>query len=134
MSSKDPAGARSAFGGRDRARSVTEIQAKDLGDEFQAWWQSCLMADRRPPCLRGQFTIPGSPSTTTVLCCHHSCRLMAYAIHVVAPRVGKRSCLFAELLVAQDNSRVTTSLLGAATRMLSPQASFELLERPRNVW
>ena len=57
------------------------------------------MADRSPHGLRWHFTIPGSPSTTTVLCCHHSGRLMGYAIvqHMVAPEKRQAKGLLAFL-------------------------------------
>jgi hypothetical protein len=93
---------------------VTEIRVKDIGDDFQALWlrklaeKPRLMADRSPNCLRWHFTIPGSPTTTTVLCSHHSRRLVGYAIvqHMIDPRVGKRRCLLADILVEKDDSTV----------------------------
>jgi hypothetical protein len=122
---------------------VTEIQVKDIGDEFQALWQRKLtekprlMADRSPHCLRWHFTIPGSRSTTTVLCCHHCGRLMGYAItqHIVAPKTGKRSCLLADMLVEQDDSRVIASLLEAtyANAVASGDHVLEVLGLPGNV-
>jgi hypothetical protein len=112
---------RSRLRGTPRLR-VTEIQVKDIGDEFQALWlrklaeKPRLMADRSPHCLRWHFTIPGSPTTTTVLCSHHSGRLVGYAIvqHMIDPRTGKRRCLLADILVEKDDSTVIASLLEAA--------------------
>jgi hypothetical protein len=92
---------------------------KDIGAEFQAYGNQVtekprVMADRSPHGLRWHFTIPGSPSTTTVLCCHHSARLMGYAIaqHMVAPE-KRQAKLLASIRVERDNSRVIASLLGA---------------------
>ncbi|MFB9266902.1 hypothetical protein ACFFWD_27695 [Bradyrhizobium erythrophlei] len=61
---------------------VTKIEVTDIGDEFQALWQRKLtevprlMADRSPASLRWHFTIPGSSSTATVLCCRRFERLV----------------------------------------------------------
>jgi len=123
--------------------SVTEIPLKDIGDEFQALWQRKvsekprLMADRSPHCLRWHFTIPGSPSTTAVLCCHRLGRLMGYAIvrHMIDRRTGKRRCLLADILVEQDDSRVIASLLEAAyaNAVTSGDLVLEVVGLPRNV-
>jgi hypothetical protein len=112
---------RSRLRGTPRLR-VAEIQVKDIGDEFHALWlrkiaeKPRLMADRSPHCLRWHFTIPGSPSTATVLCAHHFGRLVGYAIvqHMLAPRTGRRRCLLADILVEKDDSTVIASLLEAA--------------------
>jgi hypothetical protein len=123
--------------------TVTEIPVKDIGDEFQALWQRKisekprLMADRSPHCLRWHFTIPGSPSTTAVLCCHRLGRLMGYAIvrHMIDRGTGKRTCLLADILVEQDDPRVIASLLEAAyaNAVTSGDLVFEVVGLPRNV-
>jgi hypothetical protein len=123
--------------------TVTKIQVEDIGDEFQALWQRKiaekprLMADRSPRCLRWHFTIPGSPSTTAVLCCHRLGRLMGYAIlqHTIDRRTGKRRCLLADILVERDDAGVIASLLDAAyaNAVSSGDHVLEVVGLPRDV-
>jgi hypothetical protein len=101
---------------------ITEIDVKDIGDEFQALWQRKLteaprlLSDRSPASLRWHFTIPGSSSTAAVLCCHRFERLVGYAIvqHTIDRETDMRRSMLADILVEQDDSSVTETLLEAA--------------------
>jgi hypothetical protein len=122
---------------------ITELEVKDIGDEFQALWQRkltetpCLMADRSPASLRWHFTIPGSSSTTAVLCCHRFERLVGYAIvqHTIDHETGMRRSMLADILVEQDDSSVTEALLEAAysNAAVSGGHVFEVVGLPRNI-
>jgi hypothetical protein len=122
---------------------VTEIEVKDIGDEFQALWQRKftetprLLADRSPASLRWHFTIPGSSSTAAVLCCHRFERLVGYAIvqHTIDRETGMRRSMLADILVEQDDSSVTETLLEAAysNAVVSGGHFFEVVGLPRNI-
>jgi hypothetical protein len=122
---------------------ITELEVKDIGDEFQALWQRKLtetprlMADRSPASLRWHFTIPGSSSTATVLCCHRFERLVGYAIvqHTIERETGMRRSMLADILVEQDDSSVTEALLEAAysNAAVSGDYLFEVVGLPRNI-
>jgi hypothetical protein len=122
---------------------VTEIEVKDIGDEFQALWQRKLtetprlLADRSPDSLRWHFTIPGSSSTAAVLCCHRFERLVGYAIvqHTIDRETGMRRSMLADILVEQDDSSVTETLLEAAysNAVASGGHLFEVVGLPRHI-
>jgi hypothetical protein len=122
---------------------VAEIQVRDIGDEFQRLWQRKvaegprLLADRSPTSLKWHFTIPGSSSTTVVLCCRRFERLVGYAIvrHTIDRETGIRRCLLADILVEDDDSSVTASLLEAAygNAVASGEHVFEVLGLPGNI-
>lgn len=122
---------------------VTEIPVNDIGEEFQALWtrkigeKPRLMAERSPPCLRWHFAIPGTASTTAVLCCRHSERLVGYAIlrHGLDHRTGMRKCQLADLIAEQDNSAVIASLLEAAyaNAVAAGNHVFEVIGLPGNI-
>jgi hypothetical protein len=122
---------------------VTEIEVKDIGDEFQALWQRKLaetprlFADRSPASLRWHFTIPGSSSTASVLCCHRFGRLVGYAIvqHTIDRETGMRRSMLADILVEQDDSGVTEALLEAAhsNAVASGDHVFEVIGLPRHI-
>jgi hypothetical protein len=126
-----------------RKFKITELEVKDIGDEFQALWQRkltetpCLMADRSPASLRWHFTIPGGSSTAAVLCCHRFERLVGYAIvqHTVDHQTGMRRSMLADILVEQDDSSVTEALLEAAysNAAVSGGHVFEVVGLPRNI-
>jgi hypothetical protein len=122
---------------------VTEIEVKDIGDEFQALWQRKLtetprlLADRSPASLRWHFTIPGSSSTAAVLCCHRFERLVGYAIvkHAIDRETSMRRSMLADILVEQDDPNVTKTLLEAAysNAVASGSHLFEVVGLPRNI-
>jgi hypothetical protein len=122
---------------------ITEIEVKDIGDEFQGLWQRKLtemprlMADRSPASLKWHFTIPGSSSTADVLCCHRFERLVGYAIvqHTIDRETGMRRATLADILVEQDDSSVTEALLEAAysNAIVSGDHCFEVVGLPRNI-
>jgi hypothetical protein len=122
---------------------VTEIEVEDIGDEFQALWQRKLtetprlLADRSPASLRWHFTIPGSSSTAAVLCCHRFERLVGYAIvkHAIDRETSIRRSMLADILVEQDDSNVTKTLLEAAysNAVASGSHLFEVVGLPRNI-
>jgi hypothetical protein len=122
---------------------VTEIEVKDIGDEFETLWQRKLaekprlMADRSPATLRWHFTIPGSASKAAVLCCRRFERLVGYAIvqHTIERETGMRRATLADILVEQDDSSVTASLLEAAysNAVTSGDHVFEVLGLPQNI-
>ena len=122
---------------------VTEIEVKDIGDEFQALWKRKLaetprlFADRSPASLRWHFTIPGSSSTASVLCCHRFGRLVGYAIvqHTIDRETGMRRSMLADILVEQDDSGVTEALLEAAhsNAVASGDHVFEVIGLPRHI-
>ncbi|MCP1843036.1 hypothetical protein ACVIHI_004044 [Bradyrhizobium sp. USDA 4524] len=110
-------------GPRGRLMSkITEIDVKNIGDEFEALWRRKLreaprlLADRSPASLRWHFTLPGSSSTVAVLCCHRFQRLAGYAVvlHAVDRKTGLRRSMLADILVEQDDPDVTEALLDAA--------------------
>ena len=102
--------------------SITEIQVKDIGNEFQALWERKiaekprLMADRSASSLKWHFAVPHSSSTIVVLCCHRFGRLAGYAIvrHTIDPETGIRKGMLADFLIEQDDGSVAASLLDAA--------------------
>jgi hypothetical protein len=122
---------------------VTEIEVKDIGDEFEALWQRKLtetprlLADRSPASLRWHFTIPGSSSTVAVLCCHRFERLVGYAIvqHTIDRETGMRRSMPADILVEQDDPCVTETLLEAAysNAVASGSHFFEVVGLPRHI-
>jgi len=122
---------------------VTEIEVRDIGDEFQVLWQRKLtevprlLVDRTPGSLRWHFTIPGSSSTATVLCCHRFERLVGYAIvrHTIDPETGMRRAMLADILVEKDDSSVMGALLEAAysNATVSGDHCFEVVGLPRNI-
>jgi hypothetical protein len=122
---------------------VTEIEVRDIGDEFQVLWQRKLtevprlLVDRSPGSLRWHFTIPGSSSAATVLCCHRFERLVGYAIvrHTIDPETGMRRAMLADILVEKDDSSVMGALLEAAysNATVSGDHCFEVLLLPRNI-
>jgi hypothetical protein len=122
---------------------ITELEVKDIGDEFQTLWQRKLtetprlMADRSPASLRWHFTIPGSSSTAAVLCCHRFERLVGYAIvrHTIDRETGMRRSMLADILVEQDDPSVTEALLEAAYSNAAVSGShfFEVIGLPRNI-
>jgi hypothetical protein len=122
---------------------ITELEVKDIGDEFQALWQRKLtetprlMADRSPASLRWHFTIPGSSSTVAVLCCHRFERLVGYAIvqHRIDRETGMRRSMLADILVEHDDSSVTEALLEAAYSNAAGSGDhlFEVVGVPRNI-
>jgi hypothetical protein len=130
-------------GHRTHKFGITEIEVKDIGDEFQGLWQRKLtetphlMADRSPASLKWHFTIPGSSSTAAVLCCHRFERLVGYAIvrHTIDRETGMRRSMLADILVEQDDSSVTEALLEAAysNATVSGDHSFEVVGLPRNI-
>src|SRR6202023_2377398 len=83
---------------------VTEIEVKDIPDEFEALWQRELtetppvFADRSPASLRWHLALPGSSSTVAVLCCHRFERLVGYAIvhHTIDGETGVRRSIFGD--------------------------------------
>jgi hypothetical protein len=91
---------------------ITEIEVRDIGDEFQALWQRKLtevprlLVDRSPGSLRWHFTIPGSSSTATVLCCHRFERLVGHAIvrHAIDRETGMRRSMLADIRVSSETS------------------------------
>jgi hypothetical protein len=122
---------------------ITELEVKDIGDEFQALWlrklteTPRLMADRSPASLRWHFTIPGGSSTAAVLCCHRFERLVGYAIvqHTINRETGERKSMVADILVEQDDSSVTEALLEAAysNAAVSGSRVFEVVGLPGNI-
>jgi hypothetical protein len=122
---------------------VTEIEVKDIGDEFQALWQRKLaetprlFADRSPASLRWHFTLPGSSSTVAVLCCHRFEHLVGYAIvlHTIDRESGMRRSMLADILVEQDDPSVTETLLEAAysNAVASRGHLFEVVGLPRHI-
>jgi hypothetical protein len=122
---------------------VTEIEVKDIGDEFQALWQRKLtetprlFADRSPASLRWHFTLPGSSSTVAVLCCHRFERLVGYAIvlHTIGRETGMRRSMLADILMEQDDPSVTETLLEAAysNAVASGGHLFEVVGLPRHI-
>jgi hypothetical protein len=122
---------------------VTEIEVKDIGDEFQALWQRKLtetprlFADRSPASLRWHFTLPCSSSTVAVLCCHRFERLVGYAIvlHTIDRETGMRRSMLADILVEQDDPSVTDTLLEAAysNAVASGGHLFEVVGLPRHI-
>lgn len=122
---------------------VTEIDVKDIGDEFEALWRRKLgeaprlLADRSPASLRWHFTLPGSSSTVAVLCCHRFQRLAGYAVvlHAVDRETGLRRSMLADILVEQDDSDVTEALLEAAyaNAVASGDHLFELVGVPGHI-
>jgi len=122
---------------------VKEIEVNDIGDEFQALWQRKLtetprlLADRSPASLRWHFTIPGSSSSTAVLCCHRFERLVGYAIvqHTIDRETRMRRSMLADILVEQDDSSVTETLFEAAysNAVVSGGHLFEVVGLPRNI-
>jgi hypothetical protein len=122
---------------------VTEIEVKDIGDEFQALWQRKLtetprlLADRSPASLRWHFTLPGSSSTVAVLCCHRFERLVGYAIvlHTIDRKDGIRRSILADILVEQDDPGVTETLLEAAysNAVASGSHLFEVVGLPGHI-
>jgi len=117
---------------------VTEIEVKDIGDEFEVLWQRKLtetphlLADRSPASLRWHFTLPGSSSTVAVLCCHRFERLVGYAIvhHTIDRETSMRRSILADILVEQDDPGVTETLLVAA---YSGGHVFEVVGLPRHI-
>ena len=122
---------------------ITKLEVKDIGDEFQALWQRKLtetprlMADRSPASLKWHFTIPGSPSTAAVLCCHRFEGLVGYAIvqHTIDRETGMRRAMLADIMVEQDDSSVTEALLEAAysNAAFSGDHLFEVVGLPGNI-
>jgi hypothetical protein len=122
---------------------VTEIEVKDIGDEFEVLWQRKLtetprlLADRSPDSLRWHFTLPGSTSTAAVLCCHRFKRLVGYAIvhHTIDRETGMRRSMLADILVEQDDPSVTETLLEAAysNAVASGGHVFEVVGLPRHI-
>jgi hypothetical protein len=122
---------------------ITQIEVKDIGDEFQGLWQRKLtevprlLADRSSSSLKWHFTIPGSSSTAAVLCCHRFERLVGYAIvqHTTDCETGMRRSMLADILVEQDDSTVTEALLEAAysNATASGDHVFEVVGLPRNI-
>lgn len=122
---------------------VTEIEVKDIGDEFQGLWQHKLtetprlMADRSPASLRWHFMIPRSSSTAAVLCCRRFERLVGYAIvqHTIDRETGMRRSMLADILVEQDDSGLTEALLEAAYSNATVSGShfFEVMGLPGNI-
>jgi hypothetical protein len=123
--------------------AVTEIAVKDIGDEFRALWQRKLtetprlLADRSPASLRWHFSIPGSSSTAAVLCCRRFERLVGYAIvqHTIDRETGLRRSMLADILVEQDDSSVTETLLEAAysNAVASGGHFFEVVGLPTHI-
>jgi len=122
---------------------VTEIEVKDIGDDFEALWQRKLtekprlLADRSSASLRWHFTIPGSASKCAVLCCHRFERLVGYSIvrHTIDRGTGMQRSMLADILVEQDDPGVTASLLEASysNAVISGSHVFEALGLPRNI-
>jgi hypothetical protein len=122
---------------------VTEIEVKDLGDDFEALWhrklteKPRLLADRSAASLRWHFTTPGSALKNAVLCCHRFERLVGYAIvrHTIDRETGMQRSMLADILVEQDDPGVTASLLEAAywNAVTSGGHVFEVLGLPRNI-
>ncbi|WP_375784304.1 hypothetical protein ACE10Z_31825 [Bradyrhizobium sp. Pha-3] len=122
---------------------ITEIEVKDIGDEFEALWRRKLgeaprlLADRSPASLKWHFTLPGSCSTVAVLCCHRFQRLAGYAVvlHAVDHETGLRRSMLADILVEQDDPDVTEALLDAAyaNAVASGGYLFEVVGLPRHI-
>jgi hypothetical protein len=122
---------------------VTEFPLEMIGDEFETFWRRKLaerprlLVDRSPLSLKWHFMIPGRAPTTWVLSCRRSDRLLGYAIvhHVTDPETGLRRSMLADLLVAHDDRRVTTSLLVAAFEHSARTNNhvFEVLGFPQEV-
>jgi GNAT superfamily N-acetyltransferase len=123
--------------------SITEIQVKDIGNEFQALWERKiaerprLMADRSASSLKWHFAIPPSLSTIVVLCCHRVGRLVGYAIvrHTIDHQTGIRKGMLADFLVEQDDCSVAASLLEAAyaNAVALGDHLFEVVGLPQNI-
>jgi hypothetical protein len=122
---------------------VTESTLEMIGDEFETFWRRKLMerprllVDRSPSSLKWHFMVPGRAPQTWVLCCRRSDLLLGYAIvhHVTDPETGLRRSMLTDLLVAQDDRRVTATLLAAAFEFCARTNNhvFEVLGFPQEV-
>jgi hypothetical protein len=104
------------------AFTISEIAAKDIGEDFQALWTAKLnerprlFADRSPAVLRWHFEIPGDRGCARVLCCHKDGELVGYAVirTDTDPHDGLRKSIIADTLVRQDDPEIVKALWGAA--------------------
>jgi hypothetical protein len=102
--------------------TISDIAAKDIGDDFQALWTAKLserprlFADRRPAVLRWHFEIPGDRGSARVLCCHKDGELVGYAVirTDTDPHDGLRKSIIADTLVRHDDPETVRALWAAA--------------------
>jgi hypothetical protein len=122
---------------------VTEVPVEMIGEEFEAFWRRKLaerprlLVDRSPLSLKWHFMRPGRAPNTWVLSCRRSNGLLGYAIvhHATDAETGLRRSMLADLLVAQDDRRVTATLLAAAFEHSARTNNhvFEVLGFPQEV-
>jgi len=122
---------------------ISETSVSEIGDDFQGLWlkklkeRPRLLADRTPAVLRWHFEISEKRQSTRVLRCDSSGRLAGYAIvtNEVDTEIGLRRAVLADLLVEDDDPRITERLLTAAYEDAKGAGIhiLEVLGFPRNI-
>jgi hypothetical protein len=99
--------------------TIKEIGIDEIGEPLQVLWANKLkevtqlLADRTPASFRWHFGIPGHRGTTHVLGCFQSTELLGYVVIRTDTNQdsGLRRSLVADLLVKENNPKVTEALL-----------------------
>jgi hypothetical protein len=123
--------------------SVSKINAREIGDEFDALWiakrseRRRLLAERTADTLRWHFDIPGDRSAIDVLRCHENGELQGYLVvrHEPAPEDGSRRSILCDVLIRRDRREVLEALFTAAYEQAKQAGShvIEVVGFPPNI-
>lgn len=100
---------------------IVEKSVRDVGDEFQVFWDQKLkepprlLAERTPAMIRWHFEISGLEAKARVLCCYRNRELIGYAVidEKIQGEQLKKSVVI-DMLAKQDDPAALTALMAGA--------------------
>ncbi len=111
--------------------TVSEMDVRSIGDEFQLFWnhkrneKTQLFADRTPEILRWHFEVPGDRGSARVFGCRRNGELVGYAVLRIDPQPdGRIKALVADVVAREDDPDVLKTLFVAAYKYAKRQGSY----------